>query len=270
VSCASHLLFQPNATVANAMQPVLNAFRRSHHVIGVHLRGSDHEMALRQKVSGRRLGLEMGHRGHCLEPEGIEWAMASCTTAAALRWPKLNVSVYVAGDSSSTINYLRQGLQQTWPCNRVGLLTSDGEPYHTGRPISMPDGSDPFVKVLVDFFLMDHVEHFFSNCEFLPCFDGGLPVSLWRLHLKTDGVWTNLMHTTSKQRCRNTFAGNIWLRRFHFHAQSPSLHDCELYDIDRGQRSSRPPRSISAQAKRAALLVGRIIARALATFHLVS
>tara|TARA_B100000482_G_C12588655_1_gene290711 strand:- start:320 stop:1348 length:1029 start_codon:yes stop_codon:yes gene_type:complete len=238
VSCASHLLFQPNASVANAMQPFLNAFRHS-HVIGVHLRQSDHEMALRQNVSHRRLdprslSLMWGHRRDCLGEKDIIRAMASCNNAAALRWP--NVSVYVASDSSSTIKSLRQSLQQT----RVGLITSDGEPYHTGRPIIMHNGSDPFVKALVDFFIMDHVEHFFSNCDFLACFDGGLPASLWSLHETRNVLWTKfftqhfsddegkLPFKPPSDQCGNTFAGNIWLRRFHSHTQSPNLRDCNM------------------------------------------
>ena len=224
VSCASHLLFQPNAIVANAMQPFLKTCRHS-KVIGVHLRQSDQEMALRQNVSHRRLELVMGHRPYCLQTKDIIRAVASCNNAAALRWP--NVSVYVASDSSSTIKSLRQGLQQT----RVGLITSDGEPYHTGRHIIMPNGSDPFVKALVDFSIMDHVEHFFSNCDLLACFHRGLPASLWSLQETRNESWTKWSTPSTKdlsRRCGNTFAGNIWLRRFHSHTQSPSLSDCKL------------------------------------------
>ena len=232
VSCASHLLFQPNRTVRTAMADYLSALQGS-HAVGIHLRQSDYEMAHRQNATHRRsLSLLMHQRKGCLGPDDIPDATAACASRAAydgklMRWQR--VTLFVASDTASAVTALQ---------NRLGVLgarlvTSRGQPYHVGRGFVMPAGEDPYVKALIDFFIMDHVDEFYSNCDFLTCFDDGLPASLWRMDVR-DGstaetiVETNTSHSSEwmMTRCGNTFAANMWVRRFGYHTHSPSLASC--------------------------------------------
>ena len=81
---------------------------------------------------------------------------------------------------------------------------------------------------------MDHVDEFYSNCDFLTCFDDGLPASLWRMDVRGGStaetiVEANTSHRSSEwmmTRCGNTFAANMWVRRFGYHTHSPSLASC--------------------------------------------
>ena len=229
VSCASHLLFQPNRTVRTAMADYLSALQGS-HAVGIHLRQSDYEMAHRQNATHRRsLSLLMHQRKGCLGPDDIPDATAACASRVAydgklMRWQR--VTLFVASDTASAVTALK---------NRLGVLgarlvTSRGQPYHTGRHFVMPAGDDPYVKALIDFFIMDHVDEFYSNCDFLTCFEGGLPASLWRMDVRDETiVEANTSHRSSEwmmTRCGNTFAANMWVRRFGYHTHSPSLASC--------------------------------------------
>jgi len=226
VSCASHALFQPNASVAHAMAPYLEELGGYHDVIGVHLRTSDVEMAGRNNITRRRLSLEMTPRRGCKAGGSLIREMVACAKSTVR---KGSLTYYVASDSSALFRKLRDSFEEAVPTVRV--ITSSGEPYHTGRALRAPpaDGSDPTLKALVDFFVMGHVGRFFSNCDFLSCFEG-VQASLWGSHSDEQDLMrraTGSSHTTHSMRaCGNTYAGNIWIRRFVLDARSPRLNAC--------------------------------------------
>ena len=235
VSCASHLLFQPNRTVRTAMADYLSTLRGSHSV-GIHLRQSDYEMARRQHATRRRsLSLTLHQLRGCLGPDDIPDATVACASRAAyhsmlMRWQR--ATLFVASDTASAVTAVKHRLGALG----ARLVTSRGQPYHVGRGFVMPAGEDPYVKALIDFFIMDHVDEFYSNCDLLTCFEGGLPASLWRMDVR-DGstaetiVETNASHSSGWMRkgCGNTFAANMWLRRFGFHTHSPDLTSCARF-----------------------------------------
>ena len=229
VSCASHALFQPNASVTHSMAPYLEELRGSHDVIGLHLRTSDMEMAGRQNITGRRLGLARTIRRGCTAGDNLIRAIVTCAKSTV---HKGSLTYYVATDSSALFRKLRDSLEEAVPAVRV--ITSSGEPYHTGliqvRPLSAPpaDVFDPTLKALVDFFVMGRVGRYFSNCDFLGCFRG-VQASLWGSHSDEQDLMraTGCSNTTRSIRaCTNTYSGNIWIRRLVLDARSPRLDAC--------------------------------------------
>lgn len=251
VSCASHALFQPNRSVAASIAPYLRELERSRNGIGVHMRSSDKEMAERQGVDHRRqLRLQLrGVRQGCTAGDALIGKVARCaehatSTATAASssaahddsgWPSAErlTYFYIATDSSARLAALRSALAVRVPTARV--ITSAGEPYHTGRPIDRSkvpttDGADPIAKALVDFFVLSRIGRFFSNCDFLTCVNGS-HASLWGAPSDAEDLIVSGRHEGEGEaqrnpRCGHSFAGNIWIRRAVHDARSPDLDAC--------------------------------------------
>ena len=235
VSCSSHALFQPNRSVAASMAPYLQELERSRNSIGVHTRSSDKEMAQRQAIlpihHGRGLQLAMRPRPGCTLGDSLTSRLVDCAKPH-----RGNLTYFIASDSVARFRSLQKAVQEMVPTARV--LTSSGEPYHTGRPVNAPpkDGSDPILKALVDFFIMERVERFFANCDFLACFKR-VHASLWGSPSDQSG----LVSGRGGEKCGNTFAGNIWIRRAVLDARSPSLGSCQVQSDERDRSHSHSP-----------------------------
>jgi len=224
ISCAAHALFQPNRSVAAAIAPYLGNLAASRNrIVGVHIRTTDKEMAQRQHVFGRRLSLGMSLRSECINTDMLINTIVGCAKHLAQR-PGL--TYYLASDSSATIQSIRYALERAAPTAVASVITSHGDPYHTGRPIKAPprDGSDPILKVLIDFFVLARVERFFSNCNIFAAFKG-TRASLWGWPSDEQNVVDN-RNSSRRASKHQTFAGNIWIRRALLDTRSPSLHSC--------------------------------------------
>lgn len=190
VSCASHALFQPKEIVVRAIRRyVPNAST----TVGVHLRSSDVDMMSRMSGAKRRLSLATHVRHGCMVGDRLIGAIRACRGSAGK-------TLFVASDSHALVRK-----EQIGP-----FVTSNGTAYHTGRPFVSRRGEDGHLKVLVDFFTLSSVGTFLSNCD-LSCIRE---------------AWLSPSTAPSNVRCGNTFAGNVWIRRFVTDSRAPSMREC--------------------------------------------
>jgi len=189
ISCASHALLQPNDAVDRAVDTYLGD--RANETLGFHLRSSDSYMMQNMvRTEGRRLSLAMTTRKGCMTGAALHTAIRDCRGA--------NQRVFIAYDSPELVRSKQIG----------PYVHSIGTVYHTGRDFNFSQKDNGYFKALVDFFALTRVRDFFSNCDLSCVYDS------WQ---------KNLTRTTNRWTCDNTFAGNIWIRRYVMDDRSSSL-----------------------------------------------
>lgn len=240
-SCATRALLSPNHVVNNAMDPILQQLQ-DQTAVGLHIRSTDSEMAATQNTH-RNLKLEMGHRPGCIVDE--ELLSNIVKLAKDFQKEHQRIIFFIASDSNSIIEKVQERL------SKIGItaITTPGRIMHTSRPINVelfPD-EDPYLKSVVDFFILSRVDRFYSNCDFLNCPNEKNPALIWKslqasnltkpsnsiiLNFDPEDLIPyshvpegNIDKGSSHDRiiCGNSFAAMIWLQRCMEDARSPVL-----------------------------------------------
>jgi hypothetical protein len=259
LSCASRMLFQPGRLASAALAPHLAIANNASDSFGVHVRLGYAEMAKEDPVAMSRLihfkPSSLAKRPSCIgsatvvnyTANHVESILRDRSRAAATRKAQGPVVVYVTGDSTSTIRAISQALHP----KQAHVITSKGAPKITSEKkvsslfgalnVSIKGSSaDPYLKAVVDFFMLSRIQRWYSNCDFLGCGHGGpghsAPGRIWYAEPNRSNVIYDeamLGQVTGGKlkpsRCGDTFAGSIWIQRFAADARSPVLGQIDRF-----------------------------------------